>query len=287
MIDLSGVRFTRRAASNGVTLNVAEAGPQNGPLVILLHGFPEFWFGWRYQIGALAKAGYRVVAPDQRGYNLSDKPQGIASYDVDCLADDVVALAKHYSSEPFLLVGHDWGAVAAWWTATRYPQKVRKLAVLNCPHPAVWRKTMDEDPAQRRASWYVLAFQIPWLPEALMRARNYRALVTALREAKAPVCDDDIARYREAWSQPGALTATINWYRAIRRRTFAPIPAGSIPTPVQIVWGKNDRYALPALAEASKALCADVRLTYLPDATHWVAHDEPDCVNAILLDFLA
>jgi pimeloyl-ACP methyl ester carboxylesterase len=283
---LSEVRFTRRAASGGVTLNVAEAGPENGPPVILLHGFPEFWFGWRYQIAPLAKAGYRVIVPDQRGYNLSDKPQGIASYDVDCLADDVVALAAHYTSEPFLLVGHDWGAVAAWWTTTRHPEKVRKLAVLNCPHPAVWRETMDKDPAQRRASWYVLAFQIPWLPEALMRMRNYRALVQALRESKTPVSDAEVDRYREAWRQPGALTATINWYRAIRRHRFAPIPAGSIATPVQIVWGKNDRYALPALAEASKALCADARLTYLPEATHWVAHDEPDRVNAILLDFL-
>jgi len=286
MTDLPDVRFTRRAAGGGVTLNVAEVGPEDGPLVILLHGFPEFWFGWRHQIGALASAGHRVVAPDQRGYNLSDKPDDIASYDIDRLAEDVVALAAHYTNEPFFLVGHDWGAVAAWWTTTRYPQKVRKLAVLNCPHPAVWRDAMDNDPVQRRASWYVRAFQIPWLPEALMGARNYRALVRALRQARAPVSDAEIARYREAWSQPGALTAMINWYRAITRRTLAPIPPGSIAVPVQIIWGRNDPYALPALAEASKALCADARLTYLPDATHWVAEDEPERVNAILLEFL-
>ena len=286
MTDLPEVRFTRRAASGGVMLNVAEAGPQDGPLVILLHGFPEFWFGWRHQIGALANAGYRVVAPDQRGYNLSDKPTGIENYDIDRLADDVVALAAHYTNEPFLLVGHDWGAVAAWWTTTRFPDKVRRLAVLNCPHPAVWRDAMDNDPVQRRASWYVRAFQIPWLPEALMRAGNYRALVQALREARAPVPDAEIERYRAAWSQPGALTAMINWYRAIRRRTLSAIPAASIAVPVQIMWGVKDPYALPALAEASKRLCADVRLTYLPDATHWVAHDEPERVTAILLEFL-
>jgi pimeloyl-ACP methyl ester carboxylesterase len=285
MTALSAVRFTRRLC-DGVSLNVAEAGPDDGPLVILLHGFPEFWFGWRHQIGALAAAGYRVVAPDQRGYNLSDKPQGIANYDVDRLADDVVVLADHYTAEPFFLVGHDWGAVAAWWTATRSPAKVRKLTVLNCPHPAVWRDAMDNDRVQRRASWYVRAFQIPWLPEMLLRSGNYRALVTALREARAPVSDEDIERYREAWRQPGALTAMINWYRAIRRRSFEPIPPGSIATPVQIVWGRNDPYALPALAEASKRLCADARLTFLPEATHWVAHDEPERVNAILLEFL-
>jgi len=286
MTDLPDIRFTRRIASGGVALNVAEAGPEGGPLVILLHGFPEFWFGWRYQIGALASAGYRVVVPDQRGYNLSDKPEGIESYDLDRLADDVVALAAHYTSEPFALVGHDWGAVAAWWTATRFPEKVRKLAVLNCPHPAIWRETMARNPAQMFASWYVMAFQIPSLPEALMRSRNYRALEMALRQSKTPVSDADIARYRAAWSQPGALTAMINWYRAIFRRRFAAIAPNSIAMPVQIVWGRNDPYALPALAEASKLLCADVRLTYLEDATHWVAQDAPERVNAILLDFL-
>ena len=286
MVELPDMRFARRTASGGVTLNVAETGPENGTPVILLHGFPEFWFGWRHQLGALAAAGYRVIVPDQRGYNLSDKPSGIASYDVDRLADDVVALAAHYTDQPFNLVGHDWGAVAAWWTATRHPEKVRRLAVLNCPHPAIWRDAMDNDPVQRRASWYVRAFRIPWLPEALLRAGNFRNALAALRQSKAPLSDDEAERYREAWRQPGALTATINWYRAILRRNFEPIRAGGIPVPVQIIWGKLDPYALPALAEASKALCADARLTYLPDATHWVAHDEPDRVNALLLDFL-
>ncbi|HUO88916.1 MAG TPA: alpha/beta hydrolase [Rhizomicrobium sp.] len=286
MVELPDMRFARRTASGGVALNVAETGPENGTPVILLHGFPEFWFGWRHQLGALAAAGYRVIVPDQRGYNLSDKPSGIASYDVDRLADDVVALAAHYTDQPFNLVGHDWGAVAAWWTATRHPEKVRRLAVLNCPHPAIWRDAMDNDPVQRRASWYVRAFRIPWLPEALLRAGNFRNALAALRQSKAPLSDDEAERYREAWRQPGALTATINWYRAILRRNFEPIRAGSIPVPVQIIWGKLDPYALPALAEASKALCADARLTYLPDATHWVAHDEPDRVNAILLGFL-
>ncbi|HEY4943219.1 MAG TPA: alpha/beta fold hydrolase [Rhizomicrobium sp.] len=285
MIDRSGVRFTKRIC-NDVTLHVAEAGPEDGPLVILLHGFPEFWFGWRYQIGALAAAGYRVVAPDQRGYNLSDKPKGIANYDVDKLAGDVVALAAHYTNEPFALVGHDWGAVAAWWTATRSPQKIRKLAVLNCPHPVVWTQAMKHDPVQRKASWYVRAFQVPFLPEALMRSGNYRALVGALREAKAPLSDEEADLYRAAWRQPGALTAMLNWYRAILRHRFEPIAPGSIRVPVQIIWGRQDRYALPALAEASRALCADARLTFLDDATHWVAHDEPERVNVILLEFL-
>jgi pimeloyl-ACP methyl ester carboxylesterase len=285
MTTLPEITFTRRAG-NGVTLHVAEAGPTDGTPVVLLHGFPEFWYGWRYQIGALAEAGYRVVIPDQRGYNLSDKPRGIANYDVDRLADDVVALAAHYTSGPVHLVGHDWGAIAAWWTATRHPEKIRRLAVLNCPHPSVWRQAMDSDPVQRKASSYVRTFQIPILPELLMRSGNFRALIAALRESRTPLSDEDAERYRAAWRQPGALTAMINWYRAVLRHKFEPVAPGGIRMPVQIIWGRQDHYALPALAEASKALCADARLTFLPDATHWVAHDEPARVNAILLDFL-
>jgi pimeloyl-ACP methyl ester carboxylesterase len=285
MIDLSMVRFTKRTC-NDVTLHVAEAGPDDGPVVLLLHGFPEFWFGWRNQIAALAAAGFHVVAPDQRGYGMSDKPQGVAPYDLDALAGDVLALAAHYTREPIRLVGHDWGAVAAWWTTTRHPHAVRTLCVLNCPHPAIWRDAMDSDPVQRRASWYVRAFALPWLPEAMMRARNHRALVDAIRGAVRPVGDEEIAQYRNAWRQPGALTAMVNWYRAFLKRKFTPIAPASITTPTHIVWGRQDPYALPALAERSKALCADATLTFLPDATHWVAHDEPERVNALLLDAL-
>jgi len=282
VIDLSAVRFTKRVC-NGLTLHVAEAGPDDGPLVLLLHGFPEFWFGWRYQIAALAGAGLHVVVPDQRGYDLSDKPAGVASYDLDRLAADVLALAAHYTTEPFRLVGHDWGAVAAWWTATRHGDALRTLCVLNCPHPTVWRDAMDNDPVQRRASWYVRAFALPWLPELMMRSGNYRALVGAIRGARRAVSDAEVEEYRKAWRQPGALTAMVNWYRAFLKRRPEPVAAASIAVPVHIIWGEQDPYALPALAEASKALCADATLTFLPDATHWVAHDDPDRVNALLL----
>lgn len=279
------IRFTSRLC-NGVTLHVAEAGPETGPLVILLHGFPEFWFGWRHQIAALVGAGFHVVMPDQRGYNLSEKPLGIRNYDVDKLSADVVALAAHYTKLPFRLVGHDWGAVAAWWTATRHPEKLRTLCVLNCPHPAVWRDAMTNDPEQRRASWYVRVFALPWLPEMMMRRRNFHALVGAIRGSKRHVSDADVEEYRKAWAQPGALTAMINWYRAILRRRFSPIAHGSIRIPVHIIWGAEDIYARPALAEASKALCSRATLTFLPKATHWVAHDEPEHVNTLLLDAL-
>lgn len=285
MTDLSMVRFTKRVC-NGVTLNVAEAGPESGPLVVLLHGFPEFWFEWREQIAPLVEAGYHLVMPDQRGYNLSDKPDGVTNYDVDKLSDDVLALAAHYTNEPFRLVGHDWGALTAWWTATRHPEKLRVLCVLNCPHPAIWTDAMKNDPAQRRASWYVRVFALPWLPEFLLSNRNYRGLVGAIRGAKRAVSDDDVEIYRQAWRQPGALTAMLNWYRAVLRRQFDRVAQGSIALPVHIIWGQQDIAALPALAEASKALCSNAKLTFLPDASHWVAHDEPRRVSALLLDAL-
>jgi pimeloyl-ACP methyl ester carboxylesterase len=280
------MKFTQRQASGGITLNVGEAGPENGTPVILLHGFPEFWFGWRHQIGALAAAGYRVIVPDQRGYNLSDKPRGVANYDIDKLADDIVALAAHYTGEPIRLVAHDWGALAAWWTVSRHPSKVAKLVALNCPHPQVWTHAMTHDPVQRKASWYVRAFRVPVLPEWNMRRNNFSGMLGALRESTTPLSEAEAEAYRTAWRQPSALTATINWYRAVLRHKFAPIAPGSIKPPSQIVWGEKDHYALPALAHASKALCADARLTFLPEATHWVAHDAPEQVNAILLDFL-
>jgi pimeloyl-ACP methyl ester carboxylesterase len=157
------------------------------------------------------------------------------------------------------------------------------LCVLNCPHPAIWTEAMKNDPVQRKASWYVRVFALPWLPEFLLRNRNFRGLVDAIRGAKRAVSDQDVEMYREAWAQPGALTAMLNWYRAVLRRKFEPVPKASITLPVHIIWGQQDVAALPALAEASKALCANAKLTFLPDATHWVAHDEPQRVNALLL----
>ncbi len=279
------LNFVRRNCG-AVTLHVAETGPASGPAVILLHGFPEFWYGWRHQIDALAAAGYRVLAPDQRGYGLSDKPEGIASYDVDRLAADVVGLADAAGVDRFYLVGHDWGALVGWWVAQKFPARLLKFVAMDAPHPAIWRDAMDNTPAQRKLSWYVRAFSMPFLPELMMRARNFAAPVSALRESARPVSDDEIAQYRIAWSRPGAMSAMINWYRAVLRRQFEiPVPS-SIDVPVHVIWGAKDRYGLTLLAERSAALSRDAALTILPGATHWVQHDEPERVNAILLGFL-
>jgi len=274
---------------NGITLGCTQAGPQDGRPVVLLHGFPELAYGWRHQIPALADAGFRVVAPDQRGYAESSKPQGVAAYDLDRLAEDVVALVDALGRRTCALVGHDWGATVAWWTAARYPERVERLAVLNAPHPAVWKHAMRHDPVQRRLSWYVRVFRVPWLPELMMRAGNYKALADALRGAARKDAFDarDLEVYRTAWRHPGALTAMVNWYRALLAKDLPePEREPRIRVPTAIVWGVHDPYAIRDLAERSRALCDDATLTYLENATHWVQHDEPERVNELLLAFL-
>jgi pimeloyl-ACP methyl ester carboxylesterase len=288
MVDLSKLVRTSRVQSNGVNLHIVEAGAPDGPLVLLLHGFPEFWYSWRNQIEPLAERRFHVVAPDMRGYNLSDKPDGIASYDLDELAKDVAGLADHFGRERFAVAGHDWGAAVAWWLAGMYSLRVERLAILNAPHPTVWLDAMRNDPVQKRKSTYVRLFQMSWLPEFLIKLGGYKALARGFRDSIRPdaFTEADLARYREAWAQPGALTATINYYRAVWRKPVGPPSEYRIEPPTLIVWGKRDIYSKPELAEASCRLCANCRIEYLEQATHWVQHDEPDRVTALLADFL-
>jgi epoxide hydrolase 4 len=287
MID-KDVKFSR-IATNGVRLNVAEAGPADGPLVILLHGFPEFWFCWRAQIGPLAEKGYHVVAPDQRGYNLSDKPRGVAAYDLDVLARDIVGLADHFGAKTFSLVGHDWGAIVGWWLAQNYPDRVAKFVSISAGHPAVWRERMESDPVQRRLSTYVRLFRIPWFPEFIIRRKNFDAIAGAITATARPdlVSDAKLARYREAWSQPGAITGGLNWYRAILKRRFPNWKQIRIRVPTLAVWSMKDVYGDANLAELSIALCDKGELVRLDNATHWSLQDEPDTINRLIGNFLA
>jgi pimeloyl-ACP methyl ester carboxylesterase len=282
----SEVRFSYQK-TNDVTLHVAEAGPHDGKLVMLLHGFPEFWYSWRHQIDALAGAGFRVVAPDQRGYDSSDRPLRVGAYDLDILTRDILGLADALGVDRLPIVGHDWGATVGWRLASHHPDRVDKLAALSAPHPAVWLEAMRTIPEQRKKSGYVQALRIPWLPEFLMRRRNFKALADTLRDAKRPdaVSDADLGLYRAAWSKPGALTGMVNWYRALMRRGEAGVEAARVTAPTLVIWGDDDRFGVPALAEMSAALCERATLVRL-DASHWVQHDEPERVNALLLDFL-
>jgi pimeloyl-ACP methyl ester carboxylesterase len=276
------------AAVNGVRLHYVEAG--SGPLVILLHGFPEFWYSWRYQIPALAAAGYRVVAPDMRGYNTSEKPPGVRSYLIDTLADDVAGLIRHLGESTAIVVGHDWGGAVAWYVPMRHPGIVEKLIVLNAPHPGAFAREL-RTPGQMRKSWYILFFQLPWLPEALFRARGYAILDRVMRSdpvRRDAFADADIRRYKRALSRPGALTGAINYYRALLRRNprEAMQEPPTITCPTLLIWGEQDRYLGVPLTEGLERWVPAIRVERIPEASHWVQIDAPERVNELMLEFL-
>lgn len=270
-----------------VRLHLKLAGPEGGQPVVLLHGFPEFWYGWRRQIPALVSAGYRVVVPDQRGYNLSDKPRGIGSYELDRLACDVVGLLDGLGYQDAYLVGHDWGAVAAWWTAIQYPERVRRLAILNGPHPEVMRHNLIHNPVQRRKSRYIFFFQLPLLPELLFGHHDHQTAARILGRSSLPgsYSAEDLQHYRAAWSQPGAWTGMLNWYRALRRRARDRRMSAIVRPPTLIIWGEQDAALASGMARQSLDFCQDGRLKLIPEATHWVQHDAAEQVNAWLIDF--
>ena len=278
----------RLIEANGVRLHLVEAGPLSGTPVVLLHGFPEFHFGWRHQIDALATAGYRVLAPDQRGYHLSDKPRGTAAYSLDVLVADVVALLDGAGHERAFVVGHDWGGAVAWWLAVTRPERAAGLVAINVPHPTVMRRFLRHDRAQRRRSRYIFSFQLPWLPEYRLGRSDFAELERALTATSRPgtFSPDDLERYRSAWRQPGALTAMLNWYRAALRRPPRRLASVRVTVPTLIVWGERDRFLRKAMVEPSAALCDRVEVEMVAGATHWVQHEEPARVNRLLLDFL-
>ena len=274
--------------TNGVRLHVVQAGPKSGTPVVLLHGYPEFWYGWRKQIPALVEAGCRVIVPDQRGYNLSDKPEGVKAFSMDELVKDVIGLIDALGYEKVNLVGHDWGAVVAWVVAHQHPERLHRLGILNVPHPAVMKRFLQRDFEQLRRSWYVFFFQLPWLPEAVMSAQDWRGMVRALRGSGRidTFTNEDIEKYKEAWSQPGAMTAMINWYRAVLRYQ-PPIPTDArIRVPTLMMWGMKDTALSHRMARPSMDYCDEGNLIFFPEATHWVQHDEAESVNHYLIDFL-
>lgn len=282
----------RYVRTNGITLHVVFTGPEDGPPVLLLHGFPEFWYGWRHQIPFLAGLGFRVIVPDQRGYNLSDKPLGVAAYRLDVLVQDVVGLVAALGYQSVYLVGHDWGAAVAWWTAYTAPQVVRKLVILNVPFPTILVEQMQSGNwEQLRKSWYMFAFQLPWLPEQGFHRENKgegRNILLA-SSRKGTFLPEELIEYERAWQRPGAVRAMINWYRAAGRYLpFQKMPAaGAIQTPTLMLWGERDVALGKELAPLSIVLCAQGELVFFPDASHWLQHDEAVGVNEQLERFLA
>jgi pimeloyl-ACP methyl ester carboxylesterase len=265
-------------------------GAGEGPLVVLLHGFPQFWYEWRHQIPALVNAGFRVVAPDMRGYNLSDKPPGVRAYRVGLLARDVERLVVACGERTAAVIGHDWGAIVAWIAAMRYPERVGRLAILNVPHPA---RSLDGllSPGQLLRSSYALFFQLPRLPEEVIRAGDFALLRSALRTdpvRPGTFTAEDMERYVEALARPGALTATLNYYRALLRNPREPRALlKRIETPVLVIWGERDRFLSRKLAEPPRLWVPNLlRVERLREASHWVAEDRPVEVNTLLLNFL-
>jgi epoxide hydrolase 4 len=274
--------------TNGIRLHTVFAGPESGIPVILLHGFPENWRGWKHQIPALANAGCRVIVPDQRGYNLSDKPKGIKNYHIDKLTDDILGLIDALDYEKVNLVGHDWGAVVSWFFAYKHPERLRKLGILNAPHPLVMRRFLQRDFEQIRRSWYTYFFQLPWIPEIGMRANNWRGAIRALRGSGKihTFTDEDIEKYKETWSRSGAITSMINWYRA-GARYFLRLPKEMrIKVPTLLLWGMKDFALTHRLARPSMDYVDEGNLILFPDATHWVQYDAAEEVNHYLIDFL-
>jgi pimeloyl-ACP methyl ester carboxylesterase len=276
------------AVVNGVRLHYVEAGA--GPLVILLHGFPEFWYSWRWQIPALAAAGHRVIAPDLRGYNLSDKPAGVRSYRLEALRGDVAGLIRQAGVERATVVGHDWGGAIAWTLALRRPELLDRLVILNAPHPAAFLRELRTW-SQLRKSWYMIFFQLPLLPELVFRAGNFALLERTLR--RDPVRPGafsaaDVEQYRRALARPGALTAAINYYRAAfrhdLRRSARPLPRIDVPT--LLIWGEQDRYLGTELTAGLEPWVSNLRIERIAEASHWVQVDAPDKVNRLLIEFL-
>jgi len=279
---------TERAVAVGeVTLRVSEAGA--GRLVVLVHGFPDGAYTWRRQLPALAAAGFHAVAPDLRGYGGSSRPRGVAAYAMSRIEDDLVGLIRSYGVDRAAIVGHDFGGGIAWSFAMHHPERVARLAILNAPHAVAFARGL-RSPRQLARSWYMFAFQLPELPERLLRRNDLRAIRAVYM--RDPVSRDafstaDIERHIAALRPAGALTAAVNYYRALFRDARALIAATRvIRRPVLVLWGERDRYLGPELAAPDPRWVPDCRVVRIPDASHWVHLDAPDLVNAELIRFL-
>ncbi|ONH32452.1 epoxide hydrolase [Pseudofrankia asymbiotica] len=283
--DLDGSVEHRYATVNGVTLHYVIGG--EGPTVILLHGFPDFWYTWRAQIPALIAAGFRVVAPDMRGYNLSTRPAGVWNYQARVLCDDVDGLIEHLGEDRVHLVGHDWGGFVAWFFAMRHPERLHRLAVLNILHPESFFAGLRSW-SQLRKSWYMFFFCLPVLPEKLLGARGRRGLLRVYEtEPNTPFPPEEIDRYRIAYQDDSALTATINYYRAfIRdRKDLRRNHIRRTDTPTLVLFGDRDPHLRADLAEPPPHLVPDARTIHYSDAGHWIQHDLPNEVTKQLTAF--
>lgn len=267
---------THRTFDTGtIRIHVAEEG--EGKPVILLHGFPEGWFSWRAQMSALAPAGFRAIAPDLRGYGESDKPRGIANYKASLIAGDIGALVRSLGVGPVPVVGHDWGGPIAYRVAMDHPDDVSRLVIMNGPHPLHFTRLLRTNAAQRKSSWYIFFFQLPFLPERMMLREG-----TMKRLFAGAMTGDVVAEYERAFAREGVATAALNFYRAARLRDRAP-KTRVIDKELLVVWGMRDRALVAANLEGLEEFAPRVRIERLPNVGHFVQQESPDEVSAILL----
>jgi pimeloyl-ACP methyl ester carboxylesterase len=283
------LRERRVAVAPGVALHVVEAGPIDGEPVVLLHGFPEFWWGFRRQIPALAAAGFRVVVPDQRGYNLSDKPRGVRAYRVEAIVADLLALQDDLGSASMPLVAHDWGGAVAWHALEEHPERFSRAFVVNCPHLDVLKRALWTSRAQRRRGSYLFYFQLPWLPERKIAAGGFRPYRSIFKRSspKGTFTPEELDVYAAAAARPGAVRAMLHWYRAALWYPFRRSRRGPIEVPVRLVWGDDDAALGEELIAPTAARCASCEVVRIPGAGHWVPHTASAELNRLLLDFLA
>ena len=283
------------AELNGVRLHYMTAG--EGPLIMFLHGFPEFWYEWKKQLEHFAR-DHQAVAPDLRGYNLSSKPAEVSQYELTLLVEDVRGLAAHLGQNRFVLVGHDWGGVVAWAFAAAHPRQVEKLIIINAPHPAVFDRELRSNPAQQQASQYMLVFRSP-AAEQLLSAANFAALQQSLLQPgiqQGYFGEDDRQAYLDAWAQPGALTGGLNYYRAAHAGPPEPgkssealaarLTALRIEVPTLVIWGERDAYLLTGNLEGLDEFVPDLSVRRVANGTHWLIHESPELINSYIRDFI-
>ncbi len=286
------------AQVNGIRMHYVAAG--SGPLIVFAHGFPEFWYEWRRQLQEFSR-DHLAVAPDLRGYNLTDKPAAVEQYRVKHLIEDLRQLAAHLGATKFILVGHDWGGAVAWAFALAHPDLLDRLVIINAPHPAVFAELLHSNPEQQRASQYMRMFCTPEAEENLARD-NYQSLFDAVLAhglKRGYFTEEDKRAYLEAWSQPGALTGGLNYYRAGRMLPPAPgtplshepleldVDALTVRVPTLVIWGERDTALTTANLDGLDRFVPDLTIRRIPDANHWVVHQKPELVNGYIREFVS
>lgn len=283
---------------NGVRLHVSMAGRRGAPLVIFLHGFPESSLSWREYLREMS-GSYFTIAPDNRGFYLSDNPAAVADYRIEKIVDDIAGLAAHYGAAKFMLVGHDWGGIAAWHFAASHPQKLAKLVVLNAPHPTIFQQAIFSDAGQRAASQYITRFRDAATESKLqaMGLENFWTMLFGAQFAARQISADDKAQTLNGWAKPGAITAMLNWYRAadyvvpaesapLEMPLEQPLPALHIAVPTLVIWGMQDTLLLPCLLDGLSNYVPKLTLEKLADAGHGLIHEKREKIIQVMKKWL-